>query len=229
MDIITKIRNLIFENKELEYRDFSYKLNPGIDNDSYIGVRIPILRSISKIVEKESDIDIFLNNLPHKYFEEYLVHRFILENMKDYDKALILLNKLLPYFNSWSLTDGFKNKSFLKRKNDYIFEIYKWIDSDNTFISRFGIGQLMNYLKDDFEIEYLEKVISKSANDDYYLEMMISWFLQVSFTYHFNETYDIFKNAKLNKFIINKTISKCNDSYRISEHEKEILKDLRRK
>ena len=229
MDINTKITNLILENQDLKYREFSYKLNPTVDKESYIGVRIPVLRSISKIVEKEKDIDIFLNTLPHKYFEEYLIHRYILEYMKDYDKALTLLNKLLPYLNSWSLTDGFKNKSFLKRKNDYLAEIYKWIDSDNTYISRFGIGQLMNFLKDDFKIEYLEKVISKKTYDDYYLEMMISWFFQVSFTYHFSETYNIFKNAPLNKFIINKTISKCNDSYRISDENKKLLKDLRRK
>ena len=153
MDINTKITNQILENQDLKYREFSYKLNPTVNEDTYIGVRIPVLRSISKIVEKEKDIDIFLNTLPHKYFEEYLIHRFILEYMKDYDKALTLLNKLIPYLNSWSLTDGFKNKSFLKRKNDYLAEIYKWIDSDNTYISRFGIGQLMNFLKDDFKIE----------------------------------------------------------------------------
>ena len=69
-----KIQNKLFEYQDLEYREFNSKLIPNIDKKTMIGVRIPDIRKIEKSLsakEKEK----FLMDLPHKYFEENMLHR----------------------------------------------------------------------------------------------------------------------------------------------------------
>lgn len=42
-------------------------------------------------------IDVFLNNLPHKYFDENQLHAFILSGMKNYKECIDKVNAFLPY------------------------------------------------------------------------------------------------------------------------------------
>ena len=42
------VREELFKNQDLEYRDFNKKLIPNIDIDNFIGVRVPIIRDIAK-------------------------------------------------------------------------------------------------------------------------------------------------------------------------------------
>ena len=69
------IQEKLFEYQDLGYRDFNSKLIPNIDKETMIGVRIPDIRKIEKslsVEEKEQ----FLMDLPHKYFEENMLHRY---------------------------------------------------------------------------------------------------------------------------------------------------------
>ena len=89
MRIITK---MLFDEQDLEYRDFNSKLIPNIDKDRIIGVRVTILRKIAKDIYNEEYVDKFLCELPHKYHEENVLHGIILTlKYKDID---VLLNKL---------------------------------------------------------------------------------------------------------------------------------------
>ncbi|MBP5342591.1 DNA alkylation repair protein [bacterium] len=224
------ISQILLNNQDKEYRDFTIKLSPDLTNYKLIGVRIPILRKISKTLENYDKLNNFLDDLPHKYFEETLLHRYIIENIKDYDLFIKRLDQLVPYLSSWALTDGFKSKAINnKNKSIYLLKIYEYIDSNMPYVKRFGIGQLMAYLKDDFNEDYLNKVFDIQTNNFYYLEMMISWFYSVSFCHHFNETLKYFNNHHFNDFIHNKTIQKCLESYRITDEQKEILRNLKRK
>ena len=70
-----KIQNKLFKYQDIAYREFNSKLIPNIDKDKMIGVRIPDIRKIEKslsVEEKEQ----FLMDLPHKYFEENMLHRY---------------------------------------------------------------------------------------------------------------------------------------------------------
>ena len=46
------IRNILFENADLKYKEFHSKLMPTVAPDNVIGVRIPVLRKIAKEFEK---------------------------------------------------------------------------------------------------------------------------------------------------------------------------------
>ncbi len=69
--------------QDLKYRDFHAKLMPGIDIEKIIGVRIPTLRKFAKEMTKDAEIDDFLCNLPHKYYEENYLHVFVICELID--------------------------------------------------------------------------------------------------------------------------------------------------
>ena len=53
--------------------------------------------------------------------------------------------------------------------------------------------------------------------------MAVSWLLCELFIHNREETLYYLNNNKLNKFTINKMISKCRDSFRVSDQDKELL------
>ena len=224
-----KIQNKLFEYQDLGYREFNSKLIPNIDKDKMIGVRIPDIRKIEKslsVEEKEQ----FLMDLPHKYFEENMLHGIIILNMKECDKAISELEKFLPYVDNWAVCDTISPKVFKKNREKIITKILSWIKSDHTYICRFGIGMIMQlYLEDEyFKTSYLD-IVEKIRIEDYYINMMRAWLFQVALVKKWEITIKYIENNSLDIFTHNKTISKSCDSYRIDKTKKEYLKSLRRR
>ena len=202
---------------------------PTVDPDSIIGVRTPALRSFAKELSKREDIDTFLNDLPHKYFEENQLHAFILSGMKDAAKAIELVDKFLPFVDNWATCDQMSPKVFKKHKDLLLEYTDKWIKSDLTYVKRFGIGMLMeHFLDEDFKTTYLTKV-SKIRSDEYYVNMMIAWYFATALAKQYDATLPYIEKQKLDIWTHNKSIQKAVESYRITPEQKDYLKTLKRK
>ena len=211
------------------YRDMQITIIPTVDPDSIIGVRTPALRSFAKELSKREDIDTFLNDLPHKYFEENQLHAFILSGMKDAAKAIELVDKFLPFVDNWATCDQMSPKVFKKHKDLLLEYTDKWIKSDLTYVKRFGIGMLMeHFLDEDFKTTYLTKV-SKIRSDEYYVNMMIAWYFATALAKQYDATLPYIEKQKLDIWTHNKSIQKAVESYRITPEQKEYLKTLKRK
>ena len=78
MNIIKQLQSL----QDLKYRDFQAKLIPNIDKSTIIGVRMPDLRKLAKKID-ENEAKIFMQDLPHTYYEENMLHSILISNMKD--------------------------------------------------------------------------------------------------------------------------------------------------
>lgn len=211
------------------YRDMQITIIPTVDPDSIIGVRTPALRSFAKELSKREDIDTFLNDLPHKYFEENQLHAFILSGMKDAAKAIELVDKFLPFVDNWATCDQMSPKVFKKHKDLLLEYTDKWIKSDLTYVKRFGIGMLMeHFLDEDFKTTYLTKV-SKIRSDEYYVNMMIAWYFATALAKQYDATLPYIEKQKLDIWTHNKSIQKAVESYRITPEQKDYLKTLKRK
>ena len=170
------IQKELFKLQDKKYREIQIKTITNIDSDTIIGVRTPKLRKIAKELYKSNNYKEFINDLPHKYFDENQLHSFILGEIKDYDECLDSVNKFLPYVDNWATCDQSTPKAFVKNTDKLINEIKKWIKSKETYTIRFGVGMLMrSYLDDNFKEEYLEWV-SKIRSNEYYVNMMIAWY-----------------------------------------------------
>ena len=217
----------LLESKDDEYRQFQAKLVPNIEADTIIGVRTPDMRRIAKEVFNSEDKDAFLTELPHKYYEENLVHFFMISMIKDFDECVANVETFLPYVDCWPVSDQATPKSFKKNHQKLLPYIEKWIASEHVYTSRFGMRMLMNeFLDDDFKEEYLEIVASKKG-DDYYLKMMVAWFFATALAKKYDETVKYIEERRLDDWVHKKAIQKAVESFRVTEEHKEYLKKFR--
>ena len=210
----------------MKYRDFTLPLLPNIDEKTFIGVRLPVIKKYAKDLDEKSRKE-FLNSLPHQYHEENILHAFILSNIKDYDAFINDVNKFLPYVSNWSVCDTICNKHLVKYKSQLINEIYKWLKSDELYRVRYAVKCLMNYyLNEDFEEEHLQKVAQVKL-DDYYVRMMIAWYLATGLAKNYDQFIKAIEEKRFDSFTHNKAIQKAIESYRVSDEHKAYLKTLK--
>ncbi len=222
-----EIREELFELRDIKYRDFQVKLIPGTDPDDMIGVRTPELRKLAKQYAKADGIDEFLDDLPHKYFDENQLQAFIISGMKDYDLCMENLCQFLPYVDNWATCDQMSPKIFKKHKEELLKKIDEWIVSDKTYTVRFAIGMLMeHFLDDDFDMKYPE-MVAKVRSDEYYINMMIAWYFATALAKQYDSIIPFIENKKLDVWTHNKAIQKSVESYRITPEQKEYLKSLK--
>ena len=225
--ITEEINAELFKLQDTEYRDFQSKLIPTVGVEYFIGVRTPDLRKIAKTFAKRPDVDEFLQQLPHDYFDENQLHAFILSEMKDYEKCVEKLQKFLPYVNNWATCDQMSPKIFKKHKSELLPIIDQWIASDETYTIRFGIGMLMeHFLDEDFDLAYPEKVAAVRS-EEYYVNMMIAWYFATALAKQYDAILPFIENKKLDTWCHNKVIQKSVESYRITPEQKEYLKSLK--
>ena len=225
MDLIIKI---LFDNQDLVYRDFSSRLVPNINKEKIIGVRTPVLRKLAKDIKDRDYIDAFLNELPHKYQEENILHGIILSlKYKDIDILLDKLDKFLIYTDNWAITDIISPKLFKKYPDKVYNKIKEWINSNHEYVIRFGVVSLLQfYLDDNFRLEILD-LVKNIKSDYFYVKMAVAWFYSFALIKQYDVTIKYFEAKKLDKWIHNKSIQKACDSYRICNDRKEYLKSLR--
>ena len=227
--ITDDIRAELMTLQDPGYRDLQIKTIPSVDAGSIIGVRTPALRTMAKELSKREDIALFLDDLPHKLFEENQLHAFILSGMKDDGECIKLVDKFLPYVDNWATCDQMSPKIFKKNKNLLLEYVDRWLKSDHTYVKRFAIGMLLeHFLDEDFKPSYLSKV-AKIRSDEYYVNMMIAWYFATALAKQYEQTLPFIEKQKLDKWTHNKSIQKAVESYRITPEQKEYLKTLKRK
>ena len=210
-----------------DYKAFQSKLVPNIDNNNIIGVRTPNMRNIAKELFGTKEANDFIKVLPHKYYEENLVHFFLISKIKDFEECVKEVERFLPYIDCWPVCDQATPIAFKKNHNKLLPFVKKWIKSNHIYTARFGIRILMNeYLDEDFKDEYLELVASKKG-EDYYLKMMVAWYFATALAKQYDKTIKYIENRKLVPWVHNKTIQKAIESFRITNEHKEYLKTLR--
>ena len=225
--ITEEIREELFKLQDIKYRDFQGKLIPTVAPDTVIGVRTPELRKYAKELLKREDIADFLNDLPHKYFDENQLHAFIISGMKDYDACVNEVQRFLPFVDNWATCDQMSPKVFKKHKKDLLEEINNWLNSGETYIIRFAVGMLMeHFLDEDFDKSYPE-MVSKIRSDDYYVNMMTAWYFATALAKQYESILPYIEDKKLDVWTHNKAIQKSVESYRITPEQKEYLKTLK--
>ncbi len=225
---VNEIQKELFKNQDEKYRDFQSKLLPSVNPQSVIGVRTPILRTFAKKLYKETDYFDFLNDLPHKYFDENQLHAFLISEIKDYEVCVEELNKFLPFVDNWATCDQMSPKIFKNHKKELSEQINVWISSEKTYTLRFAVGMLMQHFSDtDFDLKY-PRMISAIQSDEYYVKMMIAWYFATALAKQYDSIIPFLENQVLDKWTHNKTIQKCSESYRITDEQKKYLRTLKR-
>lgn len=224
---IQEIQEELFRNQDKKYGEFQAKLLPTVDPQTVIGVRTPILRQLAKRIYKENDFSAFLNDLPHKYFDENQLHAFLISEITDFQLCMAELNRFLPFINNWATCDQLSPKVFKKHKTELLAQIKIWITSQKTYTLRFAMGMLMQYFLDkDFDLIYPRMVLTIHS-EEYYVNMMIAWYFATALAKQYELILPFIENRKLEKWIHNKAIQKATESYRVSDEQKNYLRTLK--
>lgn len=224
---ITDLHKKLFCLQNLKYRDMQIKIIPTIKPEAVIGVRTPELKNMAKDILKAGDYKDFLEELPHKYFEENQLHAFIISGIKDIKECMEELEKFLPYVDNWATCDQMSPKVFKKHKDVLFSHIKMWIESDKTYTIRFGVGMLMeHFLDDDYDSAYPE-MVAKIGSEEYYVNMMIAWYFATALAKQYESILPYIEDKRLDAWTHNKAIQKSLESNRIKDEQKKYLKTLK--
>lgn len=216
------VREQLFLNQDLKYRDFTKKLLPTVSEEKIIGVRIPVVRKIAKNLNDD--------NFDWYYFEEVMLHGLeIGYSNYEFDEKLRLLDQFIPRIDNWSVCDSVSSslKFINKNKEDFLNYLQKYMNSEEEYEIRFVVVTLMNYYIEDEYIDFVIDYLTNIKSSYYYVNMAVAWALSVAFVKYEYKVMPIIKQKQLTKDVHNMLISKIRDSYRVDTSKKEILKKLK--
>ncbi len=226
-EIYIKYLDYLISIKEDKYQEFSSKLTK--TKYKILGIRIPVLRSIAKKILK-SDITSFLENNTFTYFEEVMIYGLVISNIKNENLFNKYFYTYLDLIDNWALCDTFcSSLKRLKKDNKYFIECINLLNSNKEYHIRVGLVSILDYYISEDNLDAIFKNINNIKLDTYYVNMAISWLLCEMFIDYKEETIKYIKECNLNNFIVNKTIQKIRESYRVNKNDKEYLLKFKRK
>lgn len=236
-DLVCEIQEKLIEFQDVNYKSFTEKLIPNVPPDKIIGVRVPQLRAMAKEYvgiwtreSKEKFDEAFSEyscDLPHKYLEENHLHGFFLEQIKDFEKAIEETERFLPFIDNWATCDIFAPKIFKKYPERVLLKVKEWIESDEEYIVRYGVGIMMsNYLGKEFKKEF-PALVARIDLNYYYVKMMVAWYFATGLAKQWDDFIVYIEEGKLDLWTHNKAIQKSIESRRISQEKKTYLRSLK--
>lgn len=217
------IREELFANMDLEYKQFHTRLVPNINPDRIIGVRIPVLR---KIARKITD-----NSFDWEYYEECMLHGlYIGYSRLSYDEKLNLLDEFVPKIDNWAVCDSVCStlKFIDKNMASFLEYLKKYMFSEKEYEKRFAIVVLMDYYITDEYADFVTDYLKNIKSDFYYVNMAAAWALSFVFIKYPNKVMPLLEKSVLSDEINNMTVSKIRDSLRVDKATKEYIKQFKR-
>ena len=212
----------LMKNEYMQQVDVDYaKFHQNIAMTHYPinGVRIPKLRALAK---KYGDDLTILDDYDFTTYEDVMLYGMILF-CKKREKSLWYhhYDILNDHIDSWVYTDS-------------IYKGYKWFEpcyfqdhqNDLKGNAPFRVRSYLNialvaskYIDLD-----LYSMLTDVKCDDYYVQMMVAWCLQILMVQDMVKTIAYMKDHPFSSTIVKMTISKCRDSYGLTKDDKAYIK-----
>jgi len=189
-----------------------------------LGIYMKEINEVAKLI-MSSNYNKYLENINFKYYEETLIYGKVLNKIKDENLFFKYLDNFVLTIDNWSTVDNIKFNNMYKKNKKMLFEVaLKYLNFKEPFVRRTAILILFNYINDEvYEKEIFKILDSLKDEEHYYVNMAASWLLCELFIKSKTNTLKYYENNQTNKFVINKSISKCRDSFRVSNEDKEKL------
>lgn len=215
------LREEIFANQDLKYREFHKKLIPTVSEDKFVGVRVPVLRRIAKQALRE--------NAENKceLYEEIMVYGFTIGLKKcSLEDHIEDLKTFVPLIDNWAVCDcccsSFK---FCKTYQAQLYDFIKSYLTKGEYEQRFAIVMLMDYYMEDAYIDEVVAILKNIKSDRYYVNMAAAWALSVAFVRYQDRVLPVLESKMLCREVQNMTIRKIKDSFRVERAVKKTLSD----
>lgn len=218
----------IFEDLEkladARYKNFQSALLPTVPKERILGVRMPTLRKYARTIRNTPLCDAFLEDLPHRYYDENNLHAILLSDMTG-DPLYVALERFLPYVDNWATCDSLRPKCF---KNDTVelrSRVDLWLTSPHLYTRRFAIEMAMLHFLDDEELRPRDLArMADMESSEYYEQMMLAWYFAEALCRHFDQVLPYFREGRLKDPILKMAKRKALDSLKLTREQKELLK-----
>ena len=237
------IKEFLIQNAEEDLKHFHEKLI--YTKLPVYGIRTEKLRKFACLLAKNGIVPNDIENTSH---EEILLKGLVLSKQKWTDIEIIkAFEEFNSFIDNWATCDMITSSlKRLKTENGRRYFL-SLLENNNFYKRRIGVIGLMAHFLDDKNLDEIISALVSLSNtlppktsysfagtteekienlSEYYVKMAISWYLCSLIC----KNYKYGKNALqkfTDKFIRNKTISKCHDSFRLSPEQKEELKNLK--
>lgn len=217
------LREELFKNQDLKYRDFHKKLIPNVDESKIIGVRVPVVRKIAKYAFQKS-ADNFC-----EYYEEKEVFGLTLSMKKcSVEEHKKDISEFVSLIDNWGICDTCTaSMKFIAKDKTQYFDFLSSFVGAGEYPTRFAIVALMDFYLDD---EYIDRVLDlykTILSDKYYVNMALAWAYSMAFIKYEEKVFGLIKSKTLSPWVQNKTIQKIRESYRVDSETKNKLKEYK--
>ena len=224
---INDIRERLFAIADEKYKDFQSALMPTVDKSKIIGVRTPMLKKLAKELKNTPLAEEFLNDLPHKYYEEDNLHAFLLSEEKDFSKAVSRLDAFLPFIDNWATCDAMRIKAFEKDLAGAEKATYNWLERSGVYEKRFAIVTFMKLFTGEYFNAKQADKIAAVRSDEYYVNSAIAWYFATLLTKRYDDALPYITQKKLDKATHNLAIQKARESLAVPTENKSYLNTLK--
>lgn len=221
-DTYNNFINYLKSISENSYKEFSEKIT--FTKYEMLGIRLPKLRSIAKEISK-SDYKSFLKICKSTYYEEVMIKLLVIASIKDLDELMIYFDDAVNLIDNWALCDTFCNslKLINKNKDYFLTKIDELINNNETYHIRVGLIILLCFYVEENYVDLIIKYLDNIKSDEYYVNMAEAWLICEIFIKYEKIGLKYLEHNHLNKFTVNKAISKIRDSYRVSKDMKDYI------
>lgn len=207
---------------EDSYKNFNKKLVS--TKYETLGIRIPLLRKIASEIFR-GEYQEFLEVAGSTYYEEVMIKGFVIGKIKNLEEFMIYFNSYLDLIDNWAICDCVCNslKIISKNKEYFLDVIDSLVKSSKVYNVRAGFVLLLSFYVEEEYIDIILKYLNEIKSDEYYINMAKAWLLCEVFVKHQDKGLSFLSSNQLDKFTVNKAISKIRDSYRVSKETKDMI------
>lgn len=184
------------------------------------------IENIVKAIPKDLKFE-FLDNVKFDYHESTIVYAKILNTLKSCQEIAKYLLPFAEFIDNWASCDTLAFNLKGKEKEELFDLALNYVKSDKAFCRRVGFRILFRFIEDKYIDKIFDAIEDAFFEKEYYVNMIVAWLLCEMFIKSREKTLAFARANKLNDFVKNKFISKCNDSFRVSKEDKTMLKTLK--
>lgn len=236
-----KTEEWLEQHKDLNNAEFFCRLAPEIDPGRVLGVRRKEVRDLARMLS-EDERAFFLQEIPHKYIEEDMIHTELLNLLKDPLQARKELDRFKGQIHSWAITDSLTFPRLSDQ--DLLAMAQEFARDSSSYVRRLAILWIMKRAlkpaknapgfadsmaakaEKERTVFWIEQALA-IPGDEKEVVVAKGWLLCEALIKTPDQAWPYFQSEQVDPAIRRIAIQKSIESLRISAAKKEELKMLR--